>query len=317
MEREKEKAAKSQESIEPIPGEGRCRINRTPTKRGSISRVKAGNSAVAHEVRLAFESTRYSHDEWAGGKQTGRFRSRDASKAASGELNVFSRRESESSTRVHLALLVDYSGSMQGAPFEEACSLSQTLVEAMDGSQVYRQSVWQYLSAGHQDTKLNRLWITGDSKPIAQALADGGPADSGTPTGMALYGLGHEVTADRRADEAMVILSITDGDPNRREEVVYAVQHWTERGVAIIGVNIEGESYCTTYMKRYPQYETSDPTRWAEWKTSAEKDRANTIRKMEAQYGEGNYILFDGDWSHLAEDIGMIVGRALAGTLDK
>jgi len=311
IERDMDKAMGEIEIIKGRESDAAVRLTRNPRPRKGVYGLPDGDVAIATEVRLAFESTRYAHDEWASGYQTGRFRSRDSARAASGDLNVFSRRVSESSTRVHLALLVDYSGSMSGGPFEQACSLAQTLVMAMEGSQVYRQSVWQYLSGdwrgGRHNVNLNRLWISGDAKAIKQALIDGGPADSGTPTGPACYALGHEVLADRRGDEAMVILSITDGDPDDKSSVVYAREYWAERGVAFVGVNIDSSTNPNNwYFRGHPERLEELPGMLLEIK-----------HKMEAQYGEGNTIQFDGNWKHLAEDIGMVVGKALAGTIGK
>jgi len=196
---------------------------------------------------------------------------------------------------------------MSGGSFTEATRLAATIAEAMAGSPVYRQSVWQYLSgAGH--VNLNRLWQSGEGD-IVEALKRGGPPDSGTPTGPALSGLAQEMLNDRRADEALVLLSITDGEPFSRRSVQTAVNKYGER-IAIVGVYVDAGNEAVPYWYRGDEAK-------AQYLAQRNETRIVAARQMEDhQYGEGKVITFDGDWSHLAEDIGSLVGRALAGTLE-
>ena len=288
MNRTRDEVAKTRETITSEETHGSTvKLNRRPTAKPTYQYVPKPDLGVAHEVRLAFESTRFSHDEWASGHATGRFRSRDAHRAASGDINVFSRRENESSTRVHLTLLIDYSGSMNGSEWEEAMRFSQTVSAAMEDSPVFRQSVWKYSHTGYSgtDVNLDLLWSTGHPKAIADALRDGGNPTGSTPTGEALYALGREMNDDRRGDEALLLLSITDGSPDKPAVVKYATEHWGERRVAVVGVRIGA--------------------------ASGEK----IMNDMRSQYGDDRVIEFTGSWKDLAEDVGSIIGQTLAGTL--
>jgi hypothetical protein len=285
--RTRDEVAKTRETIssEETHG-GTVKLNRKPTAKRTYACAGKPDHGVAHEVRLAFESTRFSHDEWASGHATGRFRSRDAHRAASGDLNVFSRRENESSTRVHLAMLIDYSGSMIGYEHEEAMRFAQTVASAMDDSPVFRQSVWKYAHTGYDsNVTLDLLWQTGSPKAMGAALLDGGNPEGSTPTGEALYALGREMSDDRRSDEALLLLSITDGAPDRPAVVKYATEHWGERRIAVVGVRVGA---------------TSDE---------------RVMSDMRSQYGDDRVIEFTGSWKDLAEDVGSIIGQTLAGTL--
>jgi Mg-chelatase subunit ChlD len=288
MNRQRDEIAKTRETISGEETRGdTVRINRKPTpkKNSWYDRPKA-DLGVAHEVRLAFESTRFSHDEWGSGHQTGRFRSRDAARAASGDLNVFSRRENESSTRVHLAMLIDYSSSMSGREHTAAMKFAATVAAAMSDSPVYRQSVWKYIDGPGSDTSLDLLWQTGQIKDIEEALADGGQPQGCTPTGEALYALGREMSDDRRGDEALLLLSLTDGAPDKPEIVKWAAEHWGDRRIAVVGVRV-----------------------------GIFGANKNVMDSMRDQYGDDRVIEFTGSWKDLAEDVGATIGHALAGTL--
>ena len=257
-------------------------VNKTPARvYGTLADL-----SVADEVRQAFEATRYSHDEWAGGNSNGRFRSRDACRAAAGDLNVFSRRESESSTRVHLALLIDHSGSMGGWEDEQARTLAATIAAAMETSPVFRQSVWRY-KFKYNHTALDRIWSSDSTVSIEDGFRRAGMPGGSTPTGEALYALGREMVDGQKSGEALLIISLTDGAPDSVGQVKYAVQHWTDRGVAIIGTRVG----------------------------IGAKSNPSVMKSMRSQYGDDQVIEFLGDYKALAEDIAVVAGRVLAGAM--
>ena len=248
---------------------------------GWRSQVGAFDPVAAQGVAEAFDSTRLSFETYGPGFQSGRFRGTSACRAATGSLNVMYRRSLPSKTRIHLALLIDWSRSMEsGYRAPQSDSLALTIAEALAPVSNFRLSVWHYGSDPFgRNSEVRHTWSSDDARPLREALTLVGDPNGGTPTPECLDALCGEVEHDQQPDERTLVISITDGEPDGANHIGVrtVAEYWADHDVAVIGVGVGGQ----------------------------------TLKVMEEQYGEGNVIAFNGRWDDLATNIATVVGNAL------
>lgn len=262
--------------------EGTGTIDRSGPKYPNPARHSIGeaDADLSEAMRQAFVRSRLSHDHYTAGFRRGRLRSRDACKAPAGVDDLFSQKADRSATKVHIALLVDYSSSMhQQVRYTD--TFVRSLAEATRNTNV-RVSVWTYDTASMQ-----RVWeSTTESEAVLEENLIRSAPSGGTVTGTCLAMLSDEIARTRYPGERTVVLSVTDGQPADPQVVRQVVEDLRERdGVAVAGVYIGGGR--RDGQRLAPDY-------------------------MLDQYGE-DAIPFTGDWAELGEDLMDIAGLLLSG----
>lgn len=160
-----------------------------------------------------------------------------------GNPNVFEDEEDGIAVDTAVLLLLDVSGSMQGknadktGPIELAKLAAMAVVHALDGVQGVECAAYAF--PGERGNSLCVSRVKGFQQRAQQASAAiaGLVADGGTPLAAAVYAVGPEIAASRRALKVLVVVS--DGDPDDREAAKAAIQSAEAEGVEVMGLGIK------------------------------------------------------------------------------
>jgi hypothetical protein len=189
-------------------------------------------------------------------------------RTAGHDLQVFERKVITTIPDTQVTMLVDMSSSMNGKKVQIAQELANTMLECLTTMRGVRVRV-----RGHQQTgysgqgslcHVNRIWEKGDPRTrlgLLQALCAGG-----TPDGLALDWCAKEMLANKRPGEDMVLIILSDGEPNASpkgltgpEHVHHVVKHFEKYGVSIIQIAIDPSLRAGVQARMYKhwiQFET-------------------------------------------------------------
>jgi Ca-activated chloride channel family protein len=151
--------------------------------------------------------------------------------------------------RLSLAIVIDSSGSMSGAPIENARAAALAMIRQLDGGDAF--SVVSYASSARTVLALQRA--TESSKQAARAAIESIDAVGGTCLSCGLEAGAAEVGRAPTAGELRRILLISDGQANAgvydRDELVGLAAHIADRGVSISTGGV-GLDFDETTMRR-------------------------------------------------------------------
>jgi nitric oxide reductase activation protein len=171
---------------------------------------------------------------------------------ARGSVDIFRDRRARSTTKVRAYLLVDASGSMGGVHPQRrtkamlAQDTTATLAMALGRISTVDLTVYQHSASSNGNMYIRKAYdrITHRIEGMAQWGEGGGNAD-----GFALRWVGEQALRERRPDEKIMIIVISDGLPSvhgrnstNRDLIQFSHTEATalrKRGVAVLSVTIE------------------------------------------------------------------------------
>lgn len=248
------------------------------------------NPAIVAAIQTTFNRSRMSRQSWQSRLLEGRVDARQVYRNdAKGALDIFREKHAPSVTKVNLWVIIDSSGSMNGAKITRAQDMAGTLAKAFERIPQVRLQVWQHNASTYEAASLFRVYAPGVNK-LSQMLRNVG---GGNADGFALQAIGDLALRAQRPDERTIVWMISDGLPSvsgkgatNHDIVAHSTVVATtlrSKGVTVLATAIEG--FNQDFVRMY------DPLWIMEFKTSIPADKA---------------------WIELAQQIGKVVGRALA-----
>lgn len=248
------------------------------------------NPAVVASIQTVFNRSRLSRQGWQSRLLEGRVDGRAVYRNdAKGSLDIFRERNAPTITKVNLWVIIDSSGSMNGTKIERAQDLAGTLVAAFQRIPSVRLQVWQHNAQGDGEVNLYRVY--GPGKNIINKMRSnvgGGNAD-----GFAMQAIGDLALRAGRPDERTIVWMISDGLPSvpgtgsvNRDLASHSTivcSALRAKGLTIIATAIAG--FNQDFVKMY------SPEWIMQFKVNVPAQQA---------------------WIDLGQQIGAIVGRALA-----
>lgn len=245
---------------------------------------------IVASIQTTFNRSRLSRQGWQSGLLEGRIDGRRVYRNdARGSLDIFRDRNAPTITKVNLWVIIDSSGSMNGTKIERAQDLAGTLVAAFQRIPSVRLQVWQHNAMGDGDVNLYRVYAPGkNTVNKMRANVGGGNAD-----GFALQAIGDLALKAGRPDERTIVWMISDGLPSAQGTGSTRHDLANHSTLVCAGLRAKGLTVIATAIEGFNQdfVQMYSPEWIMEFKSSLPADKA---------------------WAELAQQIGAIVGRALA-----
>lgn len=160
-----------------------------------------------------------------------------------GNANVFEDEEDGPAVDTAVTLLLDVSSSMQGRPRDEHRPIELTklaamaVVHALEGVHGVESAAYAFPGEHGNSLGVSRVKSFHQRAQQASSAIAGLVAEGGTPLAQALYAVGPEIAASRRALKVLVVVS--DGDPDDREAAKAAIRSAEAAGVEVMGLGIK------------------------------------------------------------------------------
>jgi hypothetical protein len=255
-------------------------------------------------IRRAFQRSKTSHYASERGHVNGRIDNRSLPRIASDDYRLFSKRVAPSDTRYRVWLLVDNSGSMDGAPKRDAINLAASVALAVRHIPNVTLDVWAWTSGiKTQGAAFSAVRVYTEGQAIDKIGETMMLPSGGTPDNAVLSWAAREIKRQCRPDETPVLIMASDGSGGLWSEAYNKQPHILDQ----VRKNMSPEDF-------------------AAWSSKFGEDRVAAARKsgvkvlsvaigqldpgsQDAIYGKGNHLLWRGSIKNMAKPLGDLIAR--------